>query len=297
VNSATIQPLGAAFSICLSLTAHAYDAPPQRGVSVCAADKNCSWSKPQARAGLGAAAKPSGQAATSASNEKHRTTRTAKEAWDGGAGNLPSYLKGSRSSSGNEAVAVLVPDKVTGALLPGLRAGDILAAELEQSIKASPSVPTPIRARITAGRFIGAVVLGAATLDRELKRVLLSFDHLRLSGSDTGYQLKATGLALNGQVGLEGEHHAEEGSYLLAELGAATAAGYADATTSRSPSILGGYQTEPSAANAVKQGAVQALSKTADRFAERVRSAPEYTEIEGGRAIQIIIETAPMEVQ
>ncbi|MGK5087915.1 TrbI/VirB10 family protein [Bdellovibrionota bacterium FG-2] len=191
---------------------------------------------------------------------------------------------------------VIVPEKQTGALLTGLRAGDILVAEIEQSIKASPSVPTPIRARITQGRFRNTFVLGSATFDRELKRVLLVFDKLRLPGAEQSYQLKATGLALSGQVGLEGEHHTDEGVYFAAEVLTTTAAGYADATTSRNQNALGTYQTEPSLSNATKQGAVSALSKSAERFAERARSAPEYTEIEGGRAIQIIIETNPTEV-
>jgi hypothetical protein len=216
-------------------------------------------------------------------------------------GNLPSYFFGARTESSEESFVqkdafVVVPEKQMGALLPGLRAGDILQAVLEQAIKASPSVPTPIRARVSAGRFRGVFLLGTATLDRELKRVLLSFERLRIQGSELSYQLKATGLGQSGQVGLEGEHHTSEGAYFAAELGAATIAGYADATTTKSQNWLGSYQAEPNPANAVKQGVAQSLSRTAERFAERARQAPEYTEIDAGQSIQIIIQESPTEV-
>jgi hypothetical protein len=211
-------------------------------------------------------------------------------------GNLPIYLAAAaRSAPENPGQAVVVADKPIGALLPGLRSGDVLHAELEQSIKASPSVPTPVRARVTRGRFEGAFVLGTATFDRELKRILFTFERLRLRGDDTTYALKATGLAPSGQVGLEGDHRTQEGLYFAGEIVAATAAGFADATTQRTQTALGTYHTEPTLANAGKQGAVQALSKTAERFAERARTAPEYTEIEAGREIQIIVESSPTE--
>ncbi len=173
--------------------------------------------------------------------------------------------------------------------------GDILEASLEQSVKASSTVPTRVRARITRGRFKGAFVLGMATFDRELKRILFAFERLRLPANDATYALKATGLAPSGQVGLEGDHHTQEGPYFAGEIVAAAAAGFADATTQRTQTALGTYQTEPTLANAGKQGAVQALSKTAERFAERSRTAPEYTEIEAGREIQIIVEQSPTE--
>ncbi len=263
---------------------------PESGASVCPAGEDCAGDQPRGRAGLADAAPPTGLKADPMQMPKSR-----RKPGDAG-GNLPEYLSGSRHVS-TEGVAILTPEKVSGAPLPGLRGGDILQAELEQSIKASPSVPTPIRARVTAGRFRGAFLLGVATLDRELKRVLLTFERLRLRGSEGTYQLRATGLAPSGQVGIEGRHHTDEGGYYLAELGAATAAGFVDATTNRSASRFGTFQTEPSVANAAKQGAVQALSKSTERFAERARSAPEYTEVEGGRPIQIIVESDPREAE
>jgi hypothetical protein len=210
--------------------------------------------------------------------------------------NLPNYYiatNGLREDY-DEDIAV-VPERIIGAELSGLKAGDELEAVLEQSIKASPSVPTPIRAQVTSGRFRGAYFLGTATLDRELKRIVISFERMRLPGQEVTYTVKASGLAPNGQVGLEGDFHSQEGLYFAGEVLSATAAGYADATTQRYQNLIGNYEVEPSVGNAAKQGAVSALSKTADHFAERSRNAPEYTEIEGGREIRIIVQENPRE--
>ena len=226
----------------------------------------------------------------------HRASAVRTDSQPTEVGNLPSYMTTDQRRAASTDGFVIVAEKPTGALLPGLRAGDLLQAVLDQSIKASPSVPTPIRARVMGGKFRGALIVGTATLDKELKRILLSFERLRLPGAETSYALKATGLAPSGQVGLEGDHHSQAGAYFAGEIVAATAAGYADATTQRSQTMMGGFQVEPSAANAAKQGAVTALSKTADHMAEGTRSAPEYTEIEAGREIQILLTESPTQV-
>ncbi|MEK6705768.1 MAG: TrbI/VirB10 family protein [Bdellovibrionota bacterium] len=287
-------------SLLFIVDANAGEQAPARGVSVCNHGQTCSFAVQRS---VG----PNVEQSQAQKNIKHAEAGRMRSNTQRGQthlgfildepiGNLPMYLASGERRPPSSDNIVLEPVKISGALLTGLRAGDVLTAELDQSIKASPSVPTPIRARVTAGRFQGAYVLGSATLDHELKRVLLTFERIRLSGNDKTYQLKASGLALSGQVGLEGDYHTQEGFYFVAELGAVATAGYVDATTTRTQNLLGGYQAEPSAANAAKQSAVQALSKSAERLAERARNAPEYTEIEGGRAIQIILQESPTEV-
>ena len=212
-------------------------------------------------------------------------------------GNLPAFYRhvdrsNFQSSSDNEFDVA----QAIGAKLPGLRSGDLVHAVIDQSIKASPSVPTPIRAMIIQGPFKGCFFLGAATLDRELKRVLLQFTRLRRPGTDQVYQAQATGLSLNGQVGLEGNYESQAGKFFVAEFAAGAVAGFADATTQRSQTSFGTYVTEPSLANAGKQAGVNALGKTAERFADQARSAPEWTELTGYQEIQVIIESDPTEI-
>lgn len=295
MNQLTITTIASLF-LCQVLHA---EVPIKRGATTCKSAGECSFQKGAGRLMPATTETMTDnlklqQGASPAKTRKQSVDRAAGYV-ESGSGNLPAYYNGVRHAASGDAAVVIVPEKSFGALLPGLRAGDILQAEIEQSVKASPSVPTPIRARVTAGRFHGAYVLGVATLDKELKRVLLDFTKIRIPGTSTTYNFKGTGLALSGQVGLEGDHHTQEGTYFAAELGSAAAAGYVDATTTRSQTLMGTYQTEPSATNAAKQGAVNALSKSAERFAERARTAPEYTEIEGGRTIQIILNESPTE--
>lgn len=211
--------------------------------------------------------------------------------------NLPGFYEGidrSDFASSNEGVFDVA--SVVGAKLTGLKSGDIIRAAVEQSIKASPSVDTPIRAMILSGPYKGGFLLGRAFLEPELKRVLLEFVKLRLPGRDQVFRLKASGLSLVGQVGLEGryEHHA--GIFFVGEVATAAVAGFADASTQRSLNLAGNYVQAPTIANSAKQGAVSALSKTAERFADKARSAPEFTEINPYQEIQIIIEEDPTEI-
>ena len=212
-------------------------------------------------------------------------------------GNLPSFYSHDRAEIRSSDGNVYNFPNVTGEALKGLKSGDMIHAVIEQSIKASPSVPTPVRATIMNGQYRGNFLLGSATLDRELKRILIQFNKLRRVDTDQIYQLKASGLSLSGQIGLEGRYESNNGRFFVGELLAATAAGFLDATTQRSQNSLGNYVQEPSISNAGKQGAVQALSKSADRFAEEARTHPESTEIDGFQEIQVIIEESPVEVQ
>jgi hypothetical protein len=208
-------------------------------------------------------------------------------------GNLPDYYEGDRSSLRAIESAVFNSQKA-GPKLKGIHAGDILKAALPQEIVASSTVPTPIQAILLSGRHQGSVLLGEATLDRELKRVLISFSRLRLKNSDESYSVKASALSPAGSIGLVGEYQTETGKFFLAEMAAATAAGVLDATTQRAQTLNGNYVTEPTLANAGKQGAVAALSKTTDRFAERARNAPEYTKLSGHQEIRIIFQDDPV---
>ena len=200
-------------------------------------------------------------------------------------------------NTGDISTHIITPKEITGAVLKDIRSGDILNAIITQSIKASPSVPTPIRARVISKTLYNAFFLGNATLDRELKRILISFNKIRLPSSSITYEVKADVLSPSGQVGLEGEYNSNEGLYFAGELLSAGAAGYTDSTIARQQTIFGNYVDEPSALTSAKKGAATALSKSTERFAEKARSAPEYTEVEGGRLVQIIIETNPREEQ
>ena len=209
--------------------------------------------------------------------------------------NLPGYYQGIDRSEMKASDRVMYVPQNSSVKLLSVKSGDEFYAIVEDEIKASPSVPTPIRATVVSGALKGGFFIGEATLDRELKRILLTFTKVR-SRSGQIYAVKATGKAPKGTVGLEGEYHSQAGTFFVAELASATAAGFLDSTINRNQNALGNYVQEPSLQNSAKAGAVTALSRTADRMAEQVRQAPEYTDIEGYQPIKIIVQDDPTEI-
>lgn len=209
--------------------------------------------------------------------------------------NLPAYFQGVDRSEveANEKV-VFVPKSSTQRL-KGLASGDVVWVVVEQEIVASPSVPTPVRATAIGGPLKGSIFLGEATLDRELKRVCMSFTRLRLKDRDAVYALKASALSPRGSVCLDGDYVSQAGKFFVAELASAAAAGFVDSTVGRNQTALGTYVQEPTFANSGKTAAVTALSKTTERLAESARNAPEYTQLKGYQEIQLIIQDEPSE--
>ena len=209
--------------------------------------------------------------------------------------NLPQYYSHHESSDPVSSDEVVYVAK-NGPLKPkGLKSGDLLRAIIDQEITASSSVPTPIRAIVIMGEHKGGILLGEAVLDRELKRVLLTFSKLKLKDQEEVYLIRASGLSMKGSVGLEGDYSTQSKEYFVAELASAAAAGLVDATINRNQTVQGGYVQEPSITNASKNAAVSALSKTTERMAEGARSAPEFTRIDGHQEIQVLLQDDPIQ--
>ena len=243
----------------------------------------------------------SAQSSSAGLNEGHKVQRTQKRPKKSRSipaapdTNLPAYYAESDRSTAQASERNVFVPKSHDPKLTGLSAGDVVWAVIEQEITASPELPTPIRAVATTGPYKGAYFLGDATLERELKRVCLSFSKFRARGASTTYGLKATGLAPKGSVCLGGEYVSQTGKFLVAELASAAGAALLDSTINRSQTALGTFVQEPTLSNSGKAAAAAALSKTADRFAESVRSAPEYTHLKGYQEIQIMIQDDPVE--
>lgn len=98
---------------------------------------------------------------------------------------------------------------------------------------------------------------------------------------------------MSGTLGLKGDYVSGEAKYFTAEFIASAAAGFADASISRSTNILGNQTEERSLDTSGKKAIGSALSRTADRFSEKVRAAPEYSILEGPTTIQVLIIEQP----
>jgi hypothetical protein len=171
-----------------------------------------------------------------------------------------------------------------------------IRAEIPESLIAFPEGKAPVRARVTSGELKGSVFLGEATLEKNSKRILIEFKKYRLARGMEDYQLNASVLDLKAILGIEGEYNSQEPKFFVAEFLAAGATGYADASIQRSQNVLGNYVEAPTADTVGKKALTAALSKTTERFAEKMKSAHEYSVLEGPIEIQILITEQPKQI-
>lgn len=131
-------------------------------------------------------------------------------------------------------------------------------------------------------------------MEKNSKRILVQFNRFRPEREATAYSLSGNAYGLDGMLGLEGKHHSGEAKYFTAEFLAAFAAGYADSLVEREKTPFGHTVEDPSVANAGRKATANAMSRTADRFAEKVRTASEFVTLSGPVRIDILIQDQPI---
>lgn len=207
-------------------------------------------------------------------------------------GNLPSYFQNRQLGQMDESPIVL-PTNRHSISNKDLSLGEVISAEIKESLIAFSEAKAPIRAVIRSGSLKNAVLVGEATLEKNSKRILISFNRLRSGNSNQIWQLSANALDNKGIVGIEGKLISGEEKYFAAEFLASAVAGYTDATVQRDQNAFGGYNEKPGTDTFSKKALSSALSKTADRFADKLKSAPEFSLLEGPFDIQVLITEQP----
>jgi hypothetical protein len=210
-------------------------------------------------------------------------------------GNIPKYMM--RHDLNNEHYSVgalVVNSKEILEKISGVRDGDVLYASLPQKIKASPQAATSIRVTLLSGTRRGSLLMGTATLDPELKRVFLTFNKFRSNEDDEVYALEAEGQNLDGERGIEGEYHTEEGKFFLASLVTGFLGVLADSSVNRNQTVTGGWTQEPSLSNSALTSAGATLVQQGSRLAQKAESAPQYTQTDGNQVIRVMIKSDPI---
>ena len=146
---------------------------------------------------------------------------------------------------------------------------------------------------MTDGRGRDVILIGEATLEKNSKRILVDFRIARLESSSELFDFKGVAMDGDGVLGLEGEYQSGEPKFFAAELAAAAAAGFADSAINRPTNAFGNQQEERSLDTSGKKAIGSALARTADRFAEKVRQAPEYSVLKGPTAIKVLVVEQP----
>ena len=206
-------------------------------------------------------------------------------------GNLPSFYLGQSQIS--EDISLLNPSQKPVFRGTDIKIGEVLKGRLQESIIAFSDSRVPIRAIIDEGKERGSILLGESYLEKASKRILIDFKKLRLKNSDKTFQVQAHAQDLKGILGIEGKVVSNTDKYFAAEILSAMAAGFIDASVSRSPNAMGNNVEAPGLDTITKKAAASALSESTKHFAEKLKTAPEYVYLEGPLDIQLLIVEAP----
>ena len=176
--------------------------------------------------------------------------------------------------------------------LLGMKVGEAHDAYIPMSLLAFKGAKAPVVARVKLDGEIYQI-LGEASVEPNSKRVTIDFVKIRKNGSDIVYEMLGVAVATDGTYGIEGVVHSGEGKFFLAEVLSAAAAGFVDASVNRSTNALGNTQDERSLDTQSKKALSTAAMKTSERFAEKVKTAPEYVTVQGPLNVILLVTTAP----
>lgn len=207
-------------------------------------------------------------------------------------GNLPGYFSG-RGHFTTENSPVILPTQKQNIKSNDLLNGEVIYAEIKESLIAFNDSKAPVRATIKSGKLKGSILIGEATLEKNSKRILIDFKKLRILNSNQNYEITGYALDYKGILGLEGNLISDESKFFAAEFLSAAAAGVADASIERNQNAYGNYVENPSTDTVAKKALVSALSTTTNHFSEKLKKAPEYSVLEGTFEIQVLITEQP----
>jgi len=203
---------------------------------------------------------------------------------------------GSSTNSWSKVVhgnPIVPPAQPVARDLESLLPGEMHLARIKQSVLAFNEGKAPVAAHLTDERGRKILLIGEATLEKNSKRILVDFKTARIANSSELFDFKGVAMDADGNLGLEGNYHSGEPKFFAAELAAAAAAGFADSSVNRSTNAFRNQQEKKSLDTSGKKAIGSALARTADRFAEKVRQAPEYSVLKGPMTIKVLVVEQP----
>lgn len=200
--------------------------------------------------------------------------------------NIPSeYLVSiNRESNSSELIQ---PPKGSSEVFRGIKVGDILEVKVSHSVIAFPDEKAPVVGIVDSGQLSGFRFVGESYLEKNTKRIFINIS--RLVMGQQIYELKGVGVSSEGQPGLAGEYRSREAEYFAGDFIASFAAGYFDGLVPRKTNVFGQLETDSSVDSAVKKGLASGALSTADRFREKIKKVPEFSEIKGPFNLKILI--------
>lgn len=201
-------------------------------------------------------------------------------------GNLPQEYLFSlhRQSTASELV---MPPKGSLEIFRALKVGENLELTVNHSVIAFPDERAPVIASVQSGGLRGLKLIGESYLEKNTHRIFIEFN--RAAQGDRIYNFKGVGVSSIGQPGLEGEYHSREAEYFAGDFVSSFVAGYFDGLVPRQTNAFGQIQNDSSVDSAVKKGLASGALSTADRFREKLKKVPEFSEIKGPFDLKVFI--------
>ena len=204
-------------------------------------------------------------------------------------GNLPPEYRARTAVrlESTAAVTILPPANLKN-ILKILKVGESVEAAISHSIIAFPDEKAPVIALVeTDGLMKGFRFVGESRLESNSKRVFLDFRAVARDGKV--YQFKGVGISKDGQPGFEGEYHSREAAYFAGDFVASLTAAYFDGLVPRRTNVFGQVQEDNSVDTAFKKGLSAGAMSTAERFKEKLKKVPEFSELRGPLRIKILV--------
>ena len=200
--------------------------------------------------------------------------------------NIPNeyFAQSNRQSTLSELVQ---PPKGTTEIFRAIRIGDSIDISVGHSVIAFSDEKAPVVATIQNGNLKGLRFIGESYLEPNTKRIFINFNKL-IQGQNI-FEIKGVGVSENGQPGLTGEYHSREAEYFAGDFAASFAAGYFDGLVPTKTNVFGQIQTDSSVDTAVKKGLASGSLSTANRFREKLKKVPEFSELKGPFELKILI--------
>jgi len=187
----------------------------------------------------------------------------------------------------SNASELIQPPKGSVEIFRGIKVGDIVEVNVPHSVIAFPDEKAPVVGSADQGQFRGFKFIGESYLERNSKRIFINI--YRLVIGQQIFDIKGVGVSSQGQPGLIGKNHSREAEYFAGDFIASFAAGYFDGLIPRKTNVFGQIETQSSVDSAVKKGLANGALSTADRFRDKLKKVPEFSEIKGPFNLKILI--------
>lgn len=182
---------------------------------------------------------------------------------------------------------VVLPENKKGDLLDGLNPGDDLLIHIQHSILAFPDEQAPVVAFIRSGGFKGSKLLGTSKLEPNSQRIFINFYKIVAHG--VVYNLKASALTSEGVTGFSGDYHSRETEFFAGNFISSMIAAYFDGLVPKSTNPFGQVIDDNSVNSAFKKGLASGALSTADRFKDKLKKVPEFSELKGPIHARVLI--------